>query len=126
VQGQPLAEIAHGDLASPYQGSSEAGSFWYPHQSQSVQMADFTDEGLQTVPMHGMHGTQTPSHGPTTSPDWPPQTYYNMFVYYYHADTAWPTIIPVTSVRLYWQPGTNYLYEIHMCRRRDGQLHPHD
>jgi hypothetical protein len=105
---------------SPYQGSSEAGSFQYPYQSQSVQMMDFVDEGSQMVPMHSMCGTQTPSHGPATSHDWPPRMYYNMFLYYYHADTTWPMIIPVTSVWLYWQPGTDYLYEIHMHRRRDS------
>jgi hypothetical protein len=114
AQGEPLAEITHQDLGSWHQGSSEAGSFRYPYQSQSVQTMDFTDHGAQTDPMHGSHGVQTPHHGPAATPDWPPRTYYNTFLYYYHVETAWPMIIPVTSVQLYRQPGTDYLYEIHM------------
>jgi hypothetical protein len=78
------------------------------------------DEGSQMDPMHGMHGVQTPSHGPAAPPDWPLRMYYNTFLYYYHADTLWPTIVPITSVQLYWQPGMDYLYEIHVHRRRDG------
>jgi hypothetical protein len=77
-------------------------------------MTDFMDQGSQTDPTHGTCGVQTPSHGPAAMPDWPPQMYYNTFIYYYHVDTTQPTIVPVTLVQLYWQPGTDYLYEIHM------------
>jgi hypothetical protein len=83
-------------------------------------MVDFQDKGSGTGPMYSTRGVQTPAHGPTALLDWSPHTYYNTFIYYYHAETAWLTIVSVTSVRLYYQLGTDYLYEIHIRHWRDG------
>jgi hypothetical protein len=52
-----------------------------------------------------------------------PITFFNVFLWYFDSTSSSPVIVPVTSVRLYFDHHNN-IYEIHVRRRRDGRPHP--
>ena len=90
---------------------------------------------IPLTPVHSYQsvGTQTeipPARRFRSTEVTPPRTFNNTFLWYWHDNDpqgpSHPTIIPVTSVRLYYQQGTDHLYEIHIRRRRDGRPHPYN